>query len=170
MIKKQFFHLQLIIACCVALLLSSCAKKDISANDFYDSVVQDNRTILDYLRNKSQDSGILVHPSGLVYKIMLPGNGRDTIKINNIPSVVYTRRLLGDDKIIESSLNLPTSFDNRPLRDHIAGWQIGLTLITKGGRIILYIPSYLAFGNVGVPPNIPANSIIVCDISLVDFK
>lgn len=170
MIKKQFFHLHLIMACCVALLLSSCARKDISEDVLYDSVVKDNRAILEFLRNKNQDSGAIIHASGLVYKIMQPGNGRDTIKINNIPSVVYTRRLLGDDKIIESSLNLPTSFDNRPLRDHIAGWQIGLTLISKGGRIILYIPSYLAFGNVGVPPNIPANSILVCDISLVDFK
>lgn len=170
MIKKQFFHLQLLVACCVALLLSSCAKQDISPESFYDSINNDNKAILQYLKSKNQDSGAIYHPSGVVYKIIQPGNGRDTIKINSIPSVIYTRRLLGDDKVIESSLNLPTSFDNRPLKDHIAGWQIGLTLITKGGRIILYIPSYLAFGTVGVPPYIPGNSILVCDVTLVDFK
>lgn len=141
-----------------------------SADLFYDSIAHDNDVIKSYLRNKGLDSGVLYHPSGIAYKIMEPGNGTDTIRINNVPSVVYSRQLLGSDKVIESSLNLPTSFDNRPLKDHIAGWQIGLTLITKGGRIILYIPSSLAFGYVGVPPNIPANAILVCDVTLVDFK
>lgn len=169
MIKKQSFHLHLLLACCLALLLGSCAKQDTSADMFYDSIAHDNDQIRNYLRYKGLDSGVMYHPSGIAYKIMLPGNGIDTIKINNVPSVVYTRKLLGTDKVIESSLNLPTSFDNRPLRDHIAGWQIGLTLITKGGRIILYIPSSLAFGSVGVPPNIPANAILECDITLVDF-
>jgi FKBP-type peptidyl-prolyl cis-trans isomerases 1 len=172
MINKQSFHLHLLLACCLAVLLGSCAKSrdDLSA----DSVVRGIQNEVEYiqyrLHQKNQDSGVLYHASGIGYKIIKPGNGRDTMNLNNIPSIVYTRSLFGYDKVIESSQNLPTSFDNRPLKDHIVGWQIGLTLITKGGRIILYIPSSLAFGPVGVPPSIPPNAILECDITLVDFK
>jgi len=142
----------------------------VSADSVVISLQKETEFIQYRLRMKGQDSGVLYHPSGMGYKIMEPGNGRDTIKPNNTPSVVYKRSLFGYDKLIESSQNLPTSFDNRPLKDHIIGWQIGLTLITKGGRIILYIPSALAFGHIGVPPTIPPNAILECDITLVDFK
>ncbi|WP_343306427.1 FKBP-type peptidyl-prolyl cis-trans isomerase [Chitinophaga niabensis] len=171
MINKQSFHLHLLLACCLAVLLGSCAKsQDLSADAVFMDLQKETEFIQFRLKVKNQDSGVLYHPSGMGYKIIAPGNGRDTIKAGSIPSIVYTRSLFGYDKVIESSQNLPTSFDNRPLKDHIIGWQIGLTLITKGGRIILYIPSSLAFGRVGVPPNIPPNAILECDITLVDFK
>ncbi len=172
MINKQSFHLHFLLACCLAVLLGSCAKKnqDLSADSVIFSIEKETEYIQYRLRAKNQDSGVLYHPMGIGYKIITPGNGRDTIKPTSIPSIVYTRSLFGYDKVIESSQNLPTSFDNRPLKDHIIGWQIGLTLITKGGRIILYIPSSLAFGRVGVPPAIPPNAILECDITLVDFK
>lgn len=171
MINKQSFHIHLLLACCLAVLLGSCAKsKDLSADAVFMDLQRETEFIQYRLRAKNQDSGVLYHQSGIGYKIMEPGNGRDTIKSTSIPSIVYTRSLFGYDKVIESSQNLPTSFDNRPLKEHIIGWQIGLTLITKGGRIILYIPSSLAFGPVGVPPSIPPNAILECDITLVDFK
>lgn len=170
MIIKQSNHLHLLLVCCLALLLGSCAKRETSEDMVFDSIQKDNESIRNYLRYTGRDSGVVFHPSGIAYLIMEPGNGRDTIRINNVPSVVYTRKLLGKDKVIESSQNLPTSFDNRPLKDHIIGWQIGLSLITKGGRIIVYTPSSLAFGGVGIPPNIPPNAILECDITLVDFK
>ncbi|SIN98953.1 FKBP-type peptidyl-prolyl cis-trans isomerase [Chitinophaga niabensis] len=171
MINKQSFHLHLLLACCLAVLLGSCAKtQDLSADAVFMDLLKETEFIKYRLKAKGQDSGVLYHQSGIGYKIIEPGNGRDTIKPTSIPSIVYTRSLFGYDKVIESSQNLPTSFDNRPLKDHIIGWQIGLTLITKGGRIILYIPSSLAFGPVGVPPSIPPNAILECDITLVDFK
>ncbi|MRG45642.1 hypothetical protein GFS24_10975 [Chitinophaga sp. SYP-B3965] len=170
MIKKHFFHLHLLLTCCLVLLLSSCAKKYNSTDLLGDSIDRENTYIRDYLRSIGRDSGLMFHPSGICYKIILPGNGVDTIRSNSIPSIVYTTKILAGDKLIESSQNLPTSFDNRPIRDHILGWQIGLTLITKGGRIILYIPSSFAYGHLGVPPNIPPNAILESDITLVDFK
>jgi FKBP-type peptidyl-prolyl cis-trans isomerase FkpA len=50
----------------------------------------------------------------------------------------------------------------------IAGWQIGLPLIQKGGEIKLIIPSSLGYGcdNGALPPN----SILYFDIHLVDVQ
>jgi FKBP-type peptidyl-prolyl cis-trans isomerase len=90
------------------------------------------------------------------------------LSLDNIPTLMYTRRLLNGDKLIDVSLS-PTNFNNRPLKDHIAGWQIGLQKIAKGGKILLIIPPYLGFGNVAVD-KIPSNSILVCELTLVDFK
>lgn len=153
-----------------AMLLPSCAKKDDGPESFFEAVMNDTQTIRSYLRAKNRDSGIVIHPSGVVYKVLEPGNGIDTIRLTQTPTVIFKRMILGDDRIVESSQNLPTQFDGRKLKDHILGWQIGLRLITKGGHILLYIPSNLAFGKTGIPGTIPPNAILVCDVKLVDFK
>ena len=150
-------------------LLASCAKDTTSLEAALDAVYRDTDHIRAYLRATGQDSGTLYHPSGVVYKIMDKGNGKDTIRPDQVPVVTFARRILGNPRIVEQA-PLPTSFDNRQLKDHIAGWQIGLQLITKGGRIILYIPSRLAFGEIGVPGTIPPNAILECDVSLIDIK
>ncbi|MGX5819894.1 FKBP-type peptidyl-prolyl cis-trans isomerase [Chitinophaga lutea] len=138
--------------------------------DAVDQMSKDADMIMAYLKYTRQDSGVIAHPSGLYYKIMEKGNGRDTITLNNVPVVIYTRSVLLQNRVVESSQGLPTSFDGRKLKDHIAGWQIGLPQISKGGRILMYIPSSLAFGPVGVNGVIPPNAILACDVTLVDFK
>lgn len=168
MIKRLFFSGLAILA--IAILPSSCLKKDDPAADFFESVQNDTQTIRGYLRAKARDSGIIIHPSGLVYKVLEPGNGTDTIRLDQTPTVIFKRMLLWDDRVLESSQNLPTDFDGRKLKDHIAGWQIGLRLISKGGHILLYIPSSLAFGKTGIPGTIPPSAILVCDVKLIDFK
>ncbi|MBO9151418.1 FKBP-type peptidyl-prolyl cis-trans isomerase [Chitinophaga sp. GCM10012297] len=150
-------------------LLVSCSKETPSLESALDAVYRDTDVIRNYLVSTRQDSGVQYHPSGVVYKIMDKGNEKDTIHLNQVPVVTFTRRILGNPRIVEQS-PLPTSFDNRQLKDHIAGWQIGLQLITKGGRIILYIPSRLAFGEIGVPGTIPPNAILECDVSLINIK
>jgi FKBP-type peptidyl-prolyl cis-trans isomerase len=42
--------------------------------------------------------------------------------------------------------------------------------VSKGGRIIMYIPSALGFGITGIPGIIPPNTILICDVTLVNFK
>ncbi|WP_341840589.1 FKBP-type peptidyl-prolyl cis-trans isomerase [Chitinophaga caseinilytica] len=56
------------------------------------------------------------------------------------------------------------------MKDHIPGWRIGLPLISKGGRILMYIPARLAFANIGIPGRIPPNSILICDVTLIDIR
>lgn len=53
------------------------------------------------------------------------------------------------------------------LQDLIAGWQAGIPLIAPGGKITLYLPPSLAYGD-AAQPKIPANSILVFEIDLVD--
>jgi len=63
----------------------------------------------------------------------------------------------------------PFNFD---LGNHsvIAGWDEGVALLNKGSKATLYIPSGLAYGPMARGPQIPANSILIFDIELLDFK
>lgn len=107
-------------------------------------------------------------PSGLYYQILDYGDSTHYItSLENIPTITYSRRLI-NDKLIDLSL-AATDFNGRRLKDHIAGWQIGLRKVPKGGKILLIIPPSLGFGNIAVD-KIPPNSILVCELTLVDFR
>ncbi len=53
-------------------------------------------------------------------------------------------------------------------RSVIPGWEEGISLINKGTKATFVIPSRLAYGSVANGDLIPANSILVFDIDLVD--
>src|SRR4029079_6257408 len=51
----------------------------------------------------------------------------------------------------------------------IPGWTEGLQKISKGGKIKLYVPPQLAYGDEG-RPGIPPASTLVFDVELIDIK
>ena len=52
----------------------------------------------------------------------------------------------------------------------IPGWDDALTQLPKGSKATILVPSSLAYGKQGSPPNIPANSPLRFDIEVVDVK
>jgi len=102
---------------------------------------------------------------GLRYEILSPGSAEkpkpaDTIKVN------YTGTLI-DGTVFDSSerAGKPVEF---ALKQMIPGWIEGLQLIGKGGKMKLYIPPQLAYGdrgNMGIPPS----STLIFDVELIDF-
>jgi FKBP-type peptidyl-prolyl cis-trans isomerase len=162
--------LQTILYALLSLLLfTGCDKKDgqLKAEDLNsatDGYIDGQ--IEQYIRTHNIEATRDV--TGLYYQILDPGDStRYMLSLDNIPTITYTRRLL-NDQLIDLSLS-PTNFNGRPLKDHIAGWQIALQKIAKGGKILVIIPPSLGFGKVAVE-KIPANSVLVCELTLVDFK
>jgi FKBP-type peptidyl-prolyl cis-trans isomerase len=51
----------------------------------------------------------------------------------------------------------------------IRGWDEGIALLSKGSRGKLYIPSPLGYGPQGAGAAIPANSVLVFDVELINF-
>lgn len=105
------------------------------------------------------------HSSGLYYEIISPGNGGITPSVNSKVFVTYTGKLL-DGRVFDQQANADQT--GWVLGTLIAGWQIGLPLIHKGGEIKLIVPSSLAYGCGNGP--LPANSILYFDIHLVDVQ
>ena len=104
------------------------------------------------------------HSSGLYYEIISPGNGV-TPSVNSKIFVTYTGKLL-DGRVFDQQANADQT--GWVLGRLIAGWQIGLPLIQKGGEIKLIVPSSLAYGCGS--GSLPANSILYFDIHLVDVQ
>lgn len=149
-------------------VLAGCSKQEDSVYDAADTQAvmrQQDIQIQEYLT--SHNLTVERDLSGIYYKIEESGdNSRMTL--NSVPSISYTRSSL-KDTLLDASFGV-TDFNGRALKDHILGWQVGLQKIGKGGKIYLIIPSPLGFGNVAVGNVIPANTVLVCHVELVDFK
>ncbi len=117
--------------------------------------------------------GVIALPSGLCYEIVKEGTGAFP-KASDIVTVHYTGKLV-DGKVFDSSLQPrqpgaaiePAEF---PLGGVIPGWTEGLQKINKGGKIKLYVPSNLAYGDKGSPPAIPPAATLIFDVELLDIK
>jgi FKBP-type peptidyl-prolyl cis-trans isomerase FkpA len=105
------------------------------------------------------------HSSGLYYEIISPGGGGVTPSVNSKVFVTYTGKLL-DGSVFDQQANADKT--GWVLGTLIAGWQIGLPLIHKGGEIKLIVPSSLAYGCANGP--LPPNSILYFDVHLVDVQ
>lgn len=104
------------------------------------------------------------HSSGLYYEIINAGSG-PTANLNSVISARYVGKLTNGTVFDSQTVN-PVTF---PLNRTIAGWQIGIPLVQKGGTIKLIIPSALAYGCTG-QGSIPGNSILYFEVTVVDVQ
>ncbi|QNL21670.1 FKBP-type peptidyl-prolyl cis-trans isomerase [Hyphobacterium sp. CCMP332] len=114
--------------------------------------------------------------SGIYYTITDEGDGTHPT-IQNQVTVHYTGKLLNGN-VFDSSI--PENMPERqgmsgepvtfPLSGVVRGWQEGIPLLSKGGSGVLYIPSYLAYGAQSPSPAIPANSVLIFEVELLDIK
>lgn len=103
----------------------------------------------------------------MYYEILKEGAG-EFPKASNVVKVHYTGTLV-DGTVFDSSVERgePIEF---PLGGVIKGWTEGVQKINKGGKIKLYIPYQLAYGEEGRPPTIPPAATLVFEVELLDFK
>ena len=113
------------------------------------------------------------HPSGIFYHVTTPGSGATPGVCSNV-TVKYAGRLTNGAGFDSSYKRAPdgTTFT---LGELVAGWQIGIPLIQKGGSITLYIPPSLGYGpNASRDENgniiIPGNSNLVFNIELLNVQ
>ena len=111
------------------------------------------------------NSGYKTTPSGLKYVTVVEGTGASP-KETDVVTVHYTGRLL-DGTVFDSSVERgePTSF---PLQMVIKGWTEGLQLMKVGGKTVFYIPSNLAYGEMGTPGGpIGPNQDLIFEVELL---
>ena len=104
--------------------------------------------------------------SGVFYQIIEPGVGNIAYSANTKITSDYEGKLLGG-ATFDSSKGTPITF---ALGQVIAGWQIGIPKIQKGGKIRLFIPSYYGYGTAAQGSALPANSILDFNITLTEVS
>lgn len=152
---KLFFFILLASA-----LFASCKKGEVY--DAEKQLAADELLIKDFITKNNIPAQR--HQTGVYYQVLAPGAGNATFTANTQITAKYALRLLNGQVIPQSTA--PIQFT---LGGVIPGWQIGIPLIQKGGKIRLIIPSPYAYQN-NAQGNIPANSVLDFDVELVDVQ
>ncbi|MFK5855303.1 MAG: FKBP-type peptidyl-prolyl cis-trans isomerase [Bacteroidota bacterium] len=150
MINKQIIKIFTFLFLIVIVL--SC-KKDVNQPEI------DNALIHTYIYEHDLDGTFT--SSGLYYVINEPGLGSHPT-INDKVNCSYKGYTL-DGVVFDQNDYIEFGLDRV-----IVGWQEGIQLIGKGGKIKLIIPSGLAYGSSG-SGSIGPNKVLVFDVTLNDI-
>lgn len=118
-----------------------------------------------FFKKNLKAKGVQQTESGLQYKIIEEGDAAAKPSAKDTVSVRYCGKLL-DGTVFDE-----TKEGDEPVKlvltNVIKGWQEGIPMIGKGGRIELFIPADLAYGDRGMGPR----GTLIFDVELVDvFK
>lgn len=127
----------------------------------------------EFLEANAKKPGVQTTKSGLQYVVLRAGTGATPTGQSTV-STHYRGRLI-DGSVFDSSYqgeapaagDRPVSF---PVGGVIKGWTEALQLMKVGAKWRLFVPSQLAYGERGAPPDIGPNETLIFDIELVDSK
>lgn len=112
------------------------------------------------------NKAVTILPSGLGFEVLKPGSGpapkaTDTVKVHYVGKFI-------DGTVFDSSIERgePVEF---PLNGVIPGWTEGLQKTSKGGKLKLYVPSKLAYGDNG-REGMPPASTLIFEVELLEIN
>ncbi len=145
--------------------ITSVINKYLAMNSKYESAVAAAKE-KEYFEKNKETEGIVETGSGLQYVISEAGSAekpgpRDTVYVH------YTGTLL--DGTVFDEVKPEAESAMLTLNRVIPAWTEGIQLIGEGGKIKLYVPAALGYGerNMGV---IPANSTLIFDVQLDSLR
>ena len=117
-----------------------------------------------FLAENKKNEGVTTLPSGLQYMILAEGTGKQP-KATDTVTVQYRGTLI-DGTEFDSSYKRgqPATFT---LNQVIKGWTEGVQLMKEGGKIRLFVPSELAYGDRGAGAQIGPNAALVFEVELL---
>ena len=162
MFNPKIYAMKKILVASLALLMLATACKKKNDGCSYDACAvvapqAEINSVQDYLTQKGI-TGAVQHCSGAWYKILDPGSGASA---GACSAVTATYR-----GILTNGSQFDAGTATFSLSQVIRGWTNLMPLIKAGGRIVMYIPPSLAYGS-SASGNIPANSILVFDVTLI---
>jgi FKBP-type peptidyl-prolyl cis-trans isomerase len=146
----------------LVVLLFACDDKDNNEFDFDGQLQKDIATIDKYiLTNNIQAYKDL---RGIRFEIISLGTGGLPPKLEHTVKINLTGKYLANGAVF-----YPTAENNKIVSTfEAAGLQMALTLLPKGTKARIFVPSGLAYGEFGNDP-IPANANLIYEVELLDI-
>lgn len=120
-----------------------------------------------FLQANSTKEGVQTTSSGLQYKVLTPGEGRQPKASDTV--LVHYRGTTIDGAEFDSSYKRrePIEF---PLNGVIRGWTEGVQLMNEGSKFEFYIPSELAYGSRGAGGAIGPDETLIFEVELLKVR
>jgi len=115
-----------------------------------------------FMAANADDDGVVTTESGLQYKIITPGEGPSPVATDT--ALVKYEGTLRDGTVFDANEQAPM-----PVGAVVPGFSEALQLMQKGGEYRIWIPSELAYGEASPGEQIPPNSLLIFDVTLIDF-
>ncbi|MDM8009459.1 MAG: FKBP-type peptidyl-prolyl cis-trans isomerase [Parasphingorhabdus sp.] len=115
-----------------------------------------------FLAANADEDGVETTASGLQYKVLKPGEGPSPTATDT--ALVKYEGRLRDGTVFDANEQTPM-----PVGGVVPGFSEALQLMQKGGEYRIWIPSDLAYGEASPGEQIPPNSLLIFDVTLLDF-
>jgi len=121
-----------------------------------------------FLVDNKGKNGVLSLASGMQYKVLVEGSGLKR-PLRDSPCECHYLGTLIDGTQFDSSFERgkPSTFAPNQV---IKGWTEAMQLMVEGDKWEMYIPYYLAYGENGKPPKIPARATLIFIMELCKIK
>ncbi|QTD54945.1 FKBP-type peptidyl-prolyl cis-trans isomerase [Parasphingorhabdus cellanae] len=126
------------------------------------NAVETGATNEQFLANNGDEDGVVTTDSGLQYKVLKPGEGPSPTATDT--ALVKYEGKLRDGSVFDANEQTPM-----PVGGVVPGFSEALQLMQKGGEYRIWIPSELGYGEQSPGPELPANSVLIFDVTLLDF-
>jgi FKBP-type peptidyl-prolyl cis-trans isomerase FklB len=145
-----------------AVLVSACnQEKEKMAEHGYTLSDESNQ---EFLNDNGSKDGVVKRPSGLQYRVLHAGNGKNVTSGSDMVTVTYKGWLINGKVFDQTPPGQTATF---PAGRLIPGWVEALSLMKEGDEWQLVIPSDLGYGARGAGADIPPNQTLVFDMKLV---
>ncbi len=120
----------------------------------------------EFLAQHAKQPGVVVKPSGLQFRVIKAGTGKQPGSAEATVQVNYVGKFIDGRKFDSNEGGEPIEF---PLNRVIPGWTEGLQLMHEGEKAELVIPYDIAYGREGKGP-IPPFQTLVFEVELLQVK
>jgi len=131
------------------------------ANMTYDLTPQSNQK---FLAENARQPGVVTTASGLQYKVLTAGHGKQIHGPDDTVTVTYKGWTIDGHVFDQTESGRTASF---PAGRLIRGWVEALKLMHEGDEWQLVIPSKLGYGEAGAGADIGPNQTLVFDMKLI---
>lgn len=121
-----------------------------------------------FLTENAKKEGVKVTASGLQYKVITEGKGKDKPAEHDQVTVHY-RGTFVDGREFDSTYARNTPYRTTPAQ-LIEGWSEALQMMSEGAKWELYVPAHLAYGEQGSQPYIGPNTVLVFEVELLKVE